>query len=151
MKLISGQLYQYLQSVQAYISPPIAAVFLIGVFWTRVNSTGAIISLVTGFVLGMGRLVAELNKDILSGWLFTYANINFLHFAILLFLICSIVLIVFSIVSQEPSRKKLAGITYSTKDMGNKTRINLLWRRKDIILSVILIGCVGLIWIYFSG
>jgi SSS family solute:Na+ symporter len=25
MKLISGQLYQYLQSVQAYISPPIAA------------------------------------------------------------------------------------------------------------------------------
>jgi hypothetical protein len=24
MKLISGQLYQYLQSVQAYISPPIA-------------------------------------------------------------------------------------------------------------------------------
>ncbi|MBU1919630.1 sodium:solute symporter, partial [bacterium] len=50
MKLISGQLYQYLQSVQAYISPPIAAVFLIGVFWKRVNSRGAIASLITGFV-----------------------------------------------------------------------------------------------------
>ena len=33
MKLISGKLYQYLQSVQAYISPPLAAEFLIGVAW----------------------------------------------------------------------------------------------------------------------
>ena len=43
MKLISGQLYQYLQSVQAYISPPVAVVFLIGVFWKRVNPRGAIV------------------------------------------------------------------------------------------------------------
>ena len=38
MKQISGQLYQYLQSVQAYISPPIAAVFLLGILWPRVNA-----------------------------------------------------------------------------------------------------------------
>ena len=56
MKHISGQLYVYLQSVQAYISPPIAAVFLLGVFWKRVNSAGAIASLATGFVLGAARL-----------------------------------------------------------------------------------------------
>jgi len=62
MKLISGQIYQYLQSVQAYISPPIAAVFLIGIAWQRVNSAGAIAALGTGFVLGMLRLVLELNK-----------------------------------------------------------------------------------------
>ena len=62
MQLISGQLYQYLQSVQAYIAPPIAAVFLVGIFWSRVNSAGAMAALVTGFVLGMGRLVAELNE-----------------------------------------------------------------------------------------
>ena len=36
MKYISAQLYVYLQSVQAYISPPIAAVFLLGVFLGRV-------------------------------------------------------------------------------------------------------------------
>jgi len=59
MKFISGQLYVYLQSVQAYISPPIAAVFLIGVFWRRVNARGAIASLVTGFVLGMTRLASS--------------------------------------------------------------------------------------------
>ena len=64
MKLISGQLYQYLQSVQAYISPPIAAVFLIGVFWKRVNAQrGDRRRWCTGFVLGMARLVLELNKE----------------------------------------------------------------------------------------
>lgn len=151
MKLISGQLYQYLQSVQAYISPPVAAVFLFGVFWTRVNSKGAIASLITGFVLGMGRLIAELNKGDLDGWMYNYANINFLHFAILLFSICSAVLIGVSLITREPSAGQLAGLTYSTKDREIKSTLNRNWLRKDIILSIILVLCVALIWILFSG
>ncbi|HEX2185863.1 MAG TPA: sodium:solute symporter, partial [Chloroflexota bacterium] len=60
MKLISGQLYQYIQSVQAYIAPPIAACFLLGVFIPRLNGAGAITALCAGFVLGASRLVLEL-------------------------------------------------------------------------------------------
>src|SRR6516162_6477124 len=58
--LISSQLYIYLQSVQAYISPPIASCFVLGILWTRLNGTGAISSLLTGFVLGAVRFVTEL-------------------------------------------------------------------------------------------
>ena len=58
--LISSQLYIYLQSVQAYISPPIAACFVLGILWPRLNGPGAISSLLTGFVLGAVRFVAEL-------------------------------------------------------------------------------------------
>lgn len=150
MKLISGQLYQYLQSVQAYISPPIAAVFLIGVFWKRVNARGAIASLITGFVLGMGRLVAELNKESLTGLLYTYADINFLHFALFLFVVCSAVLILVSFTSAMPNAAKLSGLTYGS---GGKTaqESDPVWRRKDMILSVILVLCVGLVWLYFRG
>ena len=32
-----GVLYQYLQSVQSYIAPPVAAVFLLGITWKRVT------------------------------------------------------------------------------------------------------------------
>ena len=71
MANISGTLYQYLQSVQAYISPPITSVFLLGLFWKRLNGTGAMAALGTGFVLGMGRLLLELNKDSLSGIWYT--------------------------------------------------------------------------------
>ena len=43
---LSGELYHYIQSVSAYIAPPIAAVFLFGVFWKRINGSGAIVTLV---------------------------------------------------------------------------------------------------------
>ncbi|MGL6225367.1 MAG: sodium:solute symporter [Thermoguttaceae bacterium] len=53
-------LYGYLQSVQAYIAPPIFAVFFLGVFFKRINAYGCMVGLIGGFILGMGRLVSEL-------------------------------------------------------------------------------------------
>src|ERR1700747_3356406 len=57
---ISSQLYIYLQSVQAYISPPISPCFILGILWPRLNGAGAITSLLTGFVLGATRFILEL-------------------------------------------------------------------------------------------
>ena len=55
-KVSGGGLYQYLQSVQGYLAPPITAVFFLGLFWKRLNSAGATWALGTGFVLGMLKL-----------------------------------------------------------------------------------------------
>ena len=57
--LLSAQLYIYLQSVQAYISPPIAVCFIFGILWPRLNGEGAISSLLVGFVLGAVRFIFE--------------------------------------------------------------------------------------------
>ncbi len=152
-----GQLYVYLQSVQGYISPPIAAVFLVGIAWKRVNAQGAIASLATGFVLGMGRLVAELSfKDSLRGWLFYLADMNFLHFAIFLFVVCVVVLVGVSLMTPEPSRDKLAGLTFATADESTEATPDLApsdpaWRRKDAWLSVLVVICVAAVWLYFTG
>lgn len=149
IKSISGQLYKYLQSVQAYISPPIAAVFLLGLFFKRLNGRGAMASLLLGFVLGMGRLIAEINKDQLSGFLYNYADINFLHFAVFLFVVCSAVLIVASLTAPAPSDEKLKNLTYPTTS--KTTESDPVWRRLDLRLSLILGLIVAAIWIYFSG
>jgi SSS family solute:Na+ symporter len=158
MKYISSQLYVYLQSVQAYISPPIAAVFLLGVFWKRVNARGAMASLLSGFVLGMGRLVLELTKGSLAGgsFLYWYADVNFLHFAIFLFAICTAVLVAVSLATPAQSDEKLAGLTFATADMphpegGDVPASDPLWKRRDLWLSGLLAACVGLVWIYFTG
>lgn len=150
MRLISGQLYQYLQSVQAYISPPIAAVFLIGVLWRRVNAHGAIAALITGFVLGMGRLVVEISQPLQKGVLEVYADINFLHFAIILFVICSAVLVVVSLLTPPPEEEKVAGLTFATQEPATAQESDRRWRRTDLKLSLLLLVCVGLVWIYFS-
>lgn len=151
MQLISGQLYQYLQSVQAYIAPPIAAVFLLGVFWRRVNATGAIASLISGFVLGMGRLVAELNKAHLDGLLFAYADVNFLHFAVILFVICTAVLVVVSLFTAPPPEEKVAGLTYATAVPSTPDARQIRSRKMDALLSLLLAACVGAVWLSFSG
>lgn len=149
MKLISGQIYQYLQSVQAYIAPPIAAIFLIGVLSKRVNSQGAIAALLTGFVLGILRLILELMKDSLDGFLYQYADINFLHFAFLLFLVCTLVLVIVSYFTLQPPAQKVEGLTIHTisKEGGGE---DIGWRKRDFALSVLLILLVGVVWIYFS-
>jgi SSS family solute:Na+ symporter len=153
MKLISGQLYQYLQSVQAYISPPIAAVFLLGLFWRRVNARGAIAALAAGFALGLARLVLELNRDALGdgvlGW---YAGINFLHFAVLLFVACAAVLVLASFSAPPPAEAQLAGLTVQTRRVGAPAPAsNPAWRRTDIRLSLLLAAIVAAIWIAFRG
>ena len=150
MKLISGQLYQYLQSVQAYISPPIAAVFLIGILWKRVNAAGAMAALLTGFFIGMGRLVAEINKGSLDGALLGFAQINFLHFAVLLFVVCSAVLVGVSLVTPAPPAHKVDGLTFGGVAAPAVDVENPRWRRMDLILTGVLVLCVLLTWIYFS-
>src|SRR5215475_2315309 len=117
--LISSQLYIYLQSVQAYISPPIAACFVLGILWTRLNGTGAISSLLTGFVLGAFRFIAELmaaQGSQFSGVVAWLVGMNFLHYAIFMFIVCAVVLVSVSLMTPAPDRSKLGGLTFATVD-----------------------------------
>jgi len=150
MRLISGELYHYLQSVQAYIAPPIAAVFLLGLFWKRINSHGALTALIGGFALGMGRLVAELNKGSLSGLLHTYATINFLHFAVLLFLVSIAMMVVVSLLTPAPSYDKINGLTYGTTVAEDRERSRASWTRMDVVHSIIILSVLAMVLLYFS-
>ena len=104
---ISSQLYIYLQSVQAYISPPISACFVLGILWPRLNGSGAITSLLTGFVLGATRFILELADRAAGGhfespvarWII---DMNFLHYAIFMFVVCSLVLVSVSLMTKAP-------------------------------------------------
>ena len=117
---MSSQVYIYLQSVQAYISPPIAAVFLIGVFWPRANRHGAIASLITGAVIGGTRFLLEVGRHhplvTDAPWLTRIIEIHFLHFAILMFIISTLVLVIVSLATAKESDAQLRGLTFRTLD-----------------------------------
>lgn len=169
MSGISGVLYEYLQSVQGYISPPIAAVFLLGLFWRRLNAAGALSSLLAGSAIGLLRLVAELNKDALGGFLYTFADINFLHFAALLFVVCALILIVVSLFTPAPPAHKVDGLTYGTaekeaqpaaptEERPGQAPIELPQmkdppeaRQKDKVLSAVLLLVIAAVMLYFTG
>ncbi len=150
MKYISGELYHYLQSVQSYLAPPITAVFLLGIFWKRINSRGALAALVGGFVLGMLRLVAELNKEHLSGALHAFADVNFLYFCVYLFLFSIAVMAVVSYFTPQPSFEKIKGLTYGTTVAEDKAASRASWNTRDVVRSLVVLAVIALVLIYFS-
>ena len=115
---MSSQLYIYMQSVQAYISPPIAAVFLLGVLWPRANRQGAIASLLTGAAIGGTRFLLEVGRQAPfvrdSPLLRGIVEIHFLHFAILIFVVSVAVLVAVSLATARESDRKLSGLTFAT-------------------------------------
>ncbi len=99
IKFISSEIYIYLQSMQAYIGPPIAALFLLSLAYKEVNSKGAIWGLAIGGVLGLVRLLIEMlvrDYEITNNVLSWFVGINYLHFAIILFVISSATMIIVS-------------------------------------------------------
>jgi len=159
--LLSAQLYIYLQSVQAYISPPIAVCFIFGILWTRVNGQGAISSLLTGFVLGAVRFVFEVldkTRHYESGFVRWLVDMNFLHYAIFMFVVCTAVLIGVSLMYPAPDRKKLAGLTFATVDdkidSAEVARPHLAKETStehaiNVALTLLLLATVVGLWIYF--
>jgi len=151
MSNISGVLYEYLQSVQSYIAPPITAVFLLGLFWKRINSAGAIATLVGGFFLGMSRLVAELFKESTTGLLYQWATINFLHFCILLFVICVIICITVSLLTEKPKEEQIVGLTYGSLTAAHKEENSKRYTALDVVATLLVVGAVIGIMVYFTG
>jgi SSS family solute:Na+ symporter len=150
MKGISDTLYQYLQSVQSYLAPPIAAVFLLGVFVPRINGTGALAAMVSGFVVGILRIVLELFRHSLSGFLYAFATINFLYFCIFLFIFSIVVMVVVSLLTERPSEAQLNGLTYRTTVAADKAQSRASWNTRDLVLSLAILVVIVAIFAHFS-
>jgi len=153
MQNISGVLYEYLQSVQSYIAPPITAVFLLGIFFKRINRQGAMATLVAGLVVAALRLTLELSRNHLdpdSIW-YTFGTVNFLTFAAWFFLFCVIICVVVSALTPAPDVKKIEGLTFATlspeQRAANKNTYNI-W---DVVFSLLVIAIVAGVMISFTG
>jgi SSS family solute:Na+ symporter len=145
--LSDERMYVYLQSVQAYISPPIAACFLFGIFWNRMNGTGAVASLVTGLALGAFRFVIEVQNKITplsSDFLRYVASVNFLHYAVFLFVVCSAVLVGVSLASAAPDRKRLANLTFA--DSAGLHTERTPFHYWNVAASILLVAILIVLW-----
>ncbi|MCK9245240.1 MAG: sodium:solute symporter, partial [Candidatus Marinimicrobia bacterium] len=114
-------LYDYLQGVQSYLAPPIFVVFFLGVFSKRMNAKGCMATLIVGFGLGLFRLIVDTPVKLLHAFEYTQGsflwvinNIYFQYYSLLITVVCVIVMIVVSRLTQEPSYEKITGLTYST-------------------------------------
>ena len=152
MPMISkGGLYQYLQSVQGYLAPPITAVFLLGLFNKRVNAKGAVWGLSLGFVLGLAKLTIQAlfgeGKIENPALLAAIGDFNFLYFSGVLFLISVVSVLIASYTTAAPDLEKIKGLTYAAVD---RKALRESYTRTDLIATGICMVLIVGMYLYFS-
>jgi SSS family solute:Na+ symporter len=148
-------LYGYLQLVQSLLAPSIAAVFMAGIFSSRVTPKSGLIGLAVGFVLGMLRLVLQAGGDPeLGGWqlpslLQDFVDINWLYFSFLLFVFTCIVIAIVSKFTPKASIEQLAGLTYSSVSQQHQAQDRQSYGFWEVFHTVVILGIIVAIYIYF--
>ncbi|XP_036401777.1 sodium/myo-inositol cotransporter [Megalops cyprinoides] len=116
IEMQGGQMYLYIQEVADYLTPPIAALFLLGVFWKRCNEAGAFWGGMTGFTLGSCRLILAFiyreppcnQSDDRPTFI---KNIHYMYVAASLFWISGLVAVVVSLCTPPPSKEQILTTT----------------------------------------
>ena len=114
-----------------------------------------------GFVLGAVRFVCEVadrSRHFDSPAIRWLVEMNFLHYAILMFWLCAAVLVGVSFMGPAPERRKLAGLTFATVDEKLETttvggpkleRESAREHRLNLLFTGLLLATVVGLWIYF--
>jgi SSS family solute:Na+ symporter len=157
VKIVNSQIYIFLQSTQAFVSAPITAVFVFGLTLKKINAKSVLISLIVGECLGGLRFLIEfLNKSgMLSSPLLTfYAEINYLHFTIFLFLITSFLLFSLSYLVNYGSERSYSKIIFPFRqkqfeEIETKGEFRISRVRISIVLSSIVLILTFSLWYIF--
>ncbi|XP_064413152.1 sodium/myo-inositol cotransporter-like [Latimeria chalumnae] len=122
VEMQGGQMYLYIQEVADYLTPPVAALFILGVIWKRCNEFGAFYGGMVGFVLGVTRLilafvyrVPECNQpDTRPSFI---RNVHYMYIATTLFWITVAVTVIVSLLTPPPTKEQIRTTTiWSLKD-----------------------------------
>ena len=92
-------LYQGLVSLICYLAPPVTAVFLLGVFWRGASGKAALMTLITGAMLGAVAFTLEYFKA-QTGW-----DLSSMMASFYLLAICCLMMIVGSWLMPEPLKE----------------------------------------------
>lgn len=154
----SRGLYDYLQSVQGYLAPPIFVVFFFGVFNKRLNAKGALAALLVGFVLGLFRLAIDTPVMLTDGFVYEEGsffwvlnNIFFQYYSLLIFIISAVVMVIVSYTSEPPPFEKVSDLTLGAVSDEQKAAVKASYSKIDIIMSVLVIGLILAAYLYFTG
>jgi len=151
-----GGLYQYLQNVQGYLAPSITAVFLLGLFWKRVNAPGAVWGLSVGFVLGMLKLTLQTFFGFGPGELSSPAilaaigDFNPYYSTGVLAVLSALVIVIASLLTPPPSEDQVRALTYASIHQEAAAEIKASWDLGNKLMVAAILACVLVMYLYFS-
>ena len=154
MRSVGNVLYNYLQDVQSVLAPGIAAAFLLGICWKRASAKGGMWGLLSGIIIGLTRLGAKVYYsnavDASDNWFkAVFYDFNWLFFCGVMLVVCCLVVIVVSMITEAPDEKKIQGLVFGTSTPEQIEATRKSWNHWDIIHTVIILGFTVAFYIYF--
>lgn len=141
-----ASLWEYLQLVLAYISPPIVAAFVVGLFYKRANANGGFYGLVLGYATILLFIILQQTDAVPA-----FNNFHFLLQVPVFFVISCALNILISNMSAAPGADKTDGMIWTKRIYTEETAelSALPWYKNYRILSVILLILTAIIVIWF--
>ncbi|XP_072024828.1 sodium/glucose cotransporter 4-like [Amphiura filiformis] len=120
-----GRLFDYIQSITSYLSPPICAVFILAVTYHRTNENGAFAGLMVGLLAGAIRMILDFvypapycgDNDTRPIAVQKLLSVHYLYFGIMLFGLTLIVTVIVSLVTAPLGNKYLIRLTWFTRHL----------------------------------
>lgn len=139
-------LMNYMQSVLALISPPVVAIFLIGLFWKRANADGAFAALMAGLVIAIFTVASEV-----TGMSPAWNGVHFLIKAPIIFAICSVIQIAVSLATAPPPIEKTTGFIWNNGVYNEDSEAlkGLAWYENYRVMAVILLVITFAVVFYY--
>ncbi|MBM3757626.1 MAG: sodium/solute symporter [Acidobacteria bacterium] len=145
IRSLNDQVFQYLQSVQAYIGAPITATFLTGILWRGATAKAAMTTLIVGGCIGAARFICDILHNAWKmdlGFLNPVVEFSFLNFSTIVFFVCVSLMIGVSKVTAPSSLERIEGLTMEWRAM--------TFSRADLAITAgVLAATVGL-WVHFA-
>ena len=132
-------LWAYLQQMFSIIVPPVAVIFLVGIFDKRANGTAAIWTLVSGTLIGI--LLFVLSQ-------FGYWNLHYTYNVGFVFALSSIIFITLGRLGQAPDQHKIQPFIYRPQLLQPASG-ELTWYNDYRVQSVALLFVVLIIFLTF--
>ncbi|CAD5113706.1 DgyrCDS2868 [Dimorphilus gyrociliatus] len=112
-----SQLFVYVQRVSSFLQPPVCAVYVASIFWSRMNEQGAFWSAVIGLGTGLLRFILEIvygnpqcgEEDNRPSII---KNFHYLYFGIFVFFFTVLVAVVVSLLTKPLPKKYSIGTTF---------------------------------------
>mgnify|MGYP005837833899 CR=1 FL=1 len=109
-----SSIFEAINAIASDLAPPITTVFLWGVLWKRGTKQAALTTLIIGFMMGITAFILDLpvfgTEKIITGKL----GIHFMMQAWWMFVICSLIFVVVSLLTPSPAVEKVDGLTWKS-------------------------------------
>jgi len=120
-----GGLFSYLQQAFSILVPPVAAIFLLGVFWRRGAGTASFWTLIVGHVVGV-ILFALTQTD--------YWNLHFTINVGIMTAVSTLVYVAIALSQPAPPREKVEGLTWERGMLGGVE--DLAWYKRPLLQGI---------------